>query len=352
MAVVLIPDGREEHGLGHVSRSVVLANALHANGINAKLCLPTRFFKEPQLSAWITSRYQAANLVQIEDFRRSWAKYRQDYLVVFDTYDLRYVTKRNGIDIKGIRFVLIDDLALKAKPSPAGAITIVPNILFPGRESYAPSWRSIPVHKWLHGPRYVLLDPMFHLSDEDKNLTHQQRKARLTECYGGGEALRVLVSFGSSAIDTSHKIRQQLSATLHLLEYRRTKLEITALGSSASALCRALGREHRSVAFLSAEEMRRMYASSDVYLGAVGYSMWERCSMGLPSFVVPVAENQIPYAAVGEELGIHQIMKSSSKTPMMPSDMLGHMGEKTKKIKISLKGYLDLFKEAKNRKTI
>lgn len=351
MAVVLIPDGRVEHGLGHVSRSVVLANALHANGINAKLCLPTRFFKEPQLSAWINSRYKGSNLQSNCDFRRSRAKHRHDYLAVFDTYEVQYISKDIGIDISKVQFVLIDDLGLTNKPLLEGAITIVPNILFPDHESYAPSWRNIPANKCLHGPRYILLDPTFNLSVADKIKTYKTREARLSECFDGGMALRVLMSFGASAIDLNLNIRKQVSTALHLLESRKTRLEITALGRNASELCKALGLKHRSAALLNTEEMRGIYTSSDVYLGAVGYSMWERCAMGLPSFVAPITANQVPYAAVGEELGIHRIMKSCRKTPMMPSEMLKHMGEKTKKFNFSLEGYLDLFKEAQNRKT-
>lgn len=136
--------------------------------------------------------------------------------------------------------------------------------------------------------------------------------------------------------------------TLNLLLSQTKKIQVIALGRSAWEMCSELKLAHCSAPFLSLEQMRQLYISSDVYLGAIGYSMWERCAMGLPSFVVPITENQFPYAAIGEELGIHRIMTVFNETPSSLECAARRMGEKSTKLEFGLEGYLSLFERARN----
>jgi hypothetical protein len=62
---------------------------------------------------------------------------------------------------------------------------------------------------------------------------------------------------------------------------------------------------------MDVETLAKEYFAADLYVGAVGYAMWERASLLLPSFVLPISDNQIPYAQTGEELGIHKIVLGS-----------------------------------------
>jgi len=45
-----------------------------------------------------------------------------------------------------------------------------------------------------------------------------------------------------------------------------------------------------------ANDLVDAYASHDIAVGAVGGSSWERCCLGLPTILVPIAENQKPAA--------------------------------------------------------
>ena len=47
------------------------------------------------------------------------------------------------------------------------------------------------------------------------------------------------------------------------------------------------------VCFDFVENMAKMMAESDLYIGSAGTTTWERCCMGLPSIVIGIAENQI-----------------------------------------------------------
>ena len=328
-----------------------MANALQANNKNVKLCLPPRFFEKGRLSEWVNSRLDTSILLHIDKFSHFLAKNRHEYLAVFDTYDLQYVSRNSGIDIDGLQFVLIDDLALTARSFSQGGVTIVPNILFPDHQSYAPSWTDMPKNRWLHGPSYVLLDPKFHMTDNERIKIRRQREARLVSCISGGEALRVLISFGEAVTQLEPLIKQRVSEALHLLKSQMARTEVIALGKSAIAMCGELGLECRSEAFLGLEKMRYLYTTSDVYLGAIGYSMWERSAMGLPSFVVPIAENQKPYAEIGDKLGIHNIMTVLSEKPSVLKNLFLCMIEKTIKLKFGFEGYLSLLKEAPNGKS-
>lgn len=42
--------------------------------------------------------------------------------------------------------------------------------------------------------------------------------------------------------------------------------------------------------------MAELMANVDLAIGAAGSSVWERCCLGLPSIIIPIADNQKPIA--------------------------------------------------------
>lgn len=139
--------------------------------------------------------------------------------------------------------------------------------------------KLVPNHcKQLLGPKYALLRPEF-LQAQTCN------KSRVAE------TLRVFVFFGSSDLtnETVKTLRsiQQLGRTgittdLVVGYANPYQEEIAEICTHIENI-----KVHRQV-----KNMAKMMAGADIAIGAGGITMWERCSLGLPSIVMSVAENQ------------------------------------------------------------
>jgi spore coat polysaccharide biosynthesis predicted glycosyltransferase SpsG len=54
---------------------------------------------------------------------------------------------------------------------------------------------------------------------------------------------------------------------------------------------------------VGADNMAQLMAESDLAIGAAGGTAWERCSLGLPSLVLVLAQNQLPVAVALQKAG-------------------------------------------------
>lgn len=132
----------------------------------------------------------------------------------------------------------------------------------------------------LLGPRYALLIEQF-------------LEARSAIRQRDGEVRRLLVSFGGR--DAGGETRKALEA-LHSLAQRRFPMDVVATSGHAmldaiDALCRGM---HDCALHVDVSDMATLLHASDLAIGAGGSSMWERCSAGLPSIVIAIADNQVP----------------------------------------------------------
>jgi UDP-2,4-diacetamido-2,4,6-trideoxy-beta-L-altropyranose hydrolase len=62
-------------------------------------------------------------------------------------------------------------------------------------------------------------------------------------------------------------------------------------------------RDPRLTLHVDTPHMARLTAEADAAIGAAGSSVWERCTLGLPSAMVVLAENQRPAAQTLAERG-------------------------------------------------
>jgi len=62
---------------------------------------------------------------------------------------------------------------------------------------------------------------------------------------------------------------------------------------------------------VNVSHMARWMTVSDLCIGAAGGTAWERCSLGLPSFVIAMADNQQAGALALE----NKVQRVFSKTP-------------------------------------
>jgi UDP-2,4-diacetamido-2,4,6-trideoxy-beta-L-altropyranose hydrolase len=147
----------------------------------------------------------------------------------------------------------------------------------------------------LAGAGYALLDRRFRAS----------RRQRGEE---PGAIRRVLVSFGwsdpvgATALALEALIRAGLGVEVDVV-----------LGANSRSLDRArhlIGTLQPAAQLLTAvDDMAALVARADLAVGAGGISALERCCVGLPSIIVPIADNQRDNAASLSQLGAGQVLR-------------------------------------------
>jgi UDP-2,4-diacetamido-2,4,6-trideoxy-beta-L-altropyranose hydrolase len=155
----------------------------------------------------------------------------------------------------------------------------------------------------LIGPRYALLRPAFSaLREESLSRRNPPQLKQLLITLGG--------------VDQDNYTEQVLNALRHCP--LPSDLHITVvMGAHAPWLekikATALSMPCPIQVLVNVPHMARWMTVSDLCIGASGGTTWERCSLGLPSFVIATADNQQAGALALEKLGAARIFKSASE---------------------------------------
>jgi UDP-2,4-diacetamido-2,4,6-trideoxy-beta-L-altropyranose hydrolase len=136
----------------------------------------------------------------------------------------------------------------------------------------------------LTGAEYALLRPQFTA----------MRKQALDR--RNGQINRVLVSMGSTNI---HNVTTMVLRGLHAFEGKKLDIDVV-LGSTApriedvkDIIQEIENKGLHTIRFLTdVADMASLMTQIDLALGAGGTTSWERCSLGLPSLIVEIADNQ------------------------------------------------------------
>ncbi|WP_282128588.1 UDP-2,4-diacetamido-2,4,6-trideoxy-beta-L-altropyranose hydrolase [Roseobacter litoralis] len=117
-------------------------------------------------------------------------------------------------------------------------------------------------------------------------------------------AQNILISMGGIDLGNATSRILRVMADFHRHGIERC---IVVMGENAPALeeVRALATVmpfHCDV-LVNVKDMGRLMSDADVAIGAVGITNWERCSLGLPSMLLTIADNQIPSARAMADLG-------------------------------------------------
>ena len=141
----------------------------------------------------------------------------------------------------------------------------------------------------LLGPAYALLDPVY---------------PRLQPLLPARSQLcRVLVFFGG--VDAANHAAIALEA-LSDVRLRHLAVDVV-LGNAAPHLIdlqNRVGQRPNTHLHVGLSSLAGLMARADLALGAAGTASWERACLGLPSLVVPVAENQLQSARALESAGV------------------------------------------------
>ena len=277
--ILFIVDAGATVGGGHVMRSLSLAGALEAQGAACA-------FVTPPVVGHVLAAF-APHMAQVVAFStepRDLAKAASGEkceAVVFDHYGL---SEREHRAIgQGRPSLAIDDLADR----PLGADLVLDSGPARRAEDYAGLVEDEAT--LLLGPSYAPLRPEFA----------GLRDAALA--WRGEPVGRVLVSLGLTDVG---------GITSRVVERLRPRigdigLDIV-LGADAPSLpglTKVATRDPRLTLHVDTPHMARLTAEADVAIGAAGSSIWERCTLGLPSIIVVLAENQRPAAQTLAERG-------------------------------------------------
>lgn len=266
--ILFVVDAGPTVGGGHVLRCLSLAKALEAQGASYSFVAPS-FVSEvlgvfaPDVAQVSAASANARDLVAA-------AQTTDCDACVFDHYGLG--ERDHRAMSQGRASLVIDDLANRAL---AGDI-----ILDSGPARTAEDYAGlVPAGaKLLLGPAHAPIRPEF---------------AALREpalAWRGEPVQRILVSMGLSDVG---------GITSRVVEILRPRIgEIgldIVLGASAPSLpglAKVARRDTRLMLHVDTPHMARVAAEADIAVGAGGSSVWERCTLGLPSVMAVLADNQ------------------------------------------------------------
>ena len=206
-----------------------------------------------------------------------------DWLII-DSYaiDRRWENKLRPFVNK---IMVIDDLADR----PHNCDLLLDQNLYQAMEARYDNLVSAKCHKLL-GPKYALLRPEFAIAR--KNLRQRD-----------GVVKRILVFFGG--IDSTNETEKTLQVLIGISN-RQFDIDVVVGGGNArNEEIQKFCMTHEGFNYhCQVDNMAELMAAADLALGAGGSTTWERCSVGLPSLITVLAENQQELAETGARQGM------------------------------------------------
>ncbi|CDX03135.1 Pseudaminic acid biosynthesis-associated protein PseG [Desulfitobacterium hafniense] len=288
MNVVIRADSSNIIGTGHVMRCLALAKELEEANTNINfICRES----QGNLSKWIkkngfgvfgipVSNDERMNLVFEQDFDScetiSIIKKMEktiDWLIV-DHYDIDIGWERI-LRPYAKNIMVIDDLANRVHDC---AVILDQNLFFNMSERYDALVSNDCVR--LLGPQYALLRKEFRSS----RLRHPRRLA--------SRSGQIMISFGGS--DPGNDTLKVLEAVEGLaLQNVAIKVVIGGANPNKAEIMKKCAEMDYVKYYFQVDDMSELMEESDLFIGGGGSTVWERCCIGLPGIVIPIAYNQV-----------------------------------------------------------
>jgi len=315
--IVIRTDASVHIGTGHVMRCLVLAKALKKNGHD--VCFITRaqqgdmvdFISQqsfrvmklglplsplvPQNNADYSAWLQVSEL---DDANNSIALVDSADLIIIDHYGINALWEQQVKTQLQCHIMAIDDLVR------AHSADIILDQTFSRQASeYMSATKNV-----LTGCQFALLAPRFSELRESASC----KRLNITNP-------KVLISMGG--IDNPNASLQ----VLHCLELLPLKPIVTVLLGMRSphyekvkAFCQTRPEWITHIEFT--HSMPELMLEHDLAIGAPGSTSWERACLGLPSIVVPLAENQQKICSVLESVGaVLRVELNHIKDELLPA---------------------------------
>ncbi len=212
------------------------------------------------------------------------------YLVV-DHYalDIRWQSRlRPRLD----KIVVIDDLANRSHDCDL----LLDQTFARQQEDYRPFVSAKT--QCLLGAEFALLRPQFYQRREALSAVGPASNIRLLLALGGGDG----------ALITEQVLRLLTTACFPAPVYIDVVLSETAL--NYHAVCTLIEQiPHQVTLYNYVEGMASLMVEATLAIGAPGVSSWERCCLGLPTLLIPFADNQRQVAKSLEAAGAVHIVE-------------------------------------------
>ena len=131
----------------------------------------------------------------------------------------------------------------------------------------------------LLGPKYALLRKEFR--EARKNLRERTGEVKRVLVFLGGADPDNITGFSIEALSAPEFLHLQVVVVIGLQNPNREKIE------------RLVHARPRTDLHIQAANMAELMSGADLAIGAGGSTTWERLYLGLPSIVIPIANNQI-----------------------------------------------------------
>ena len=286
-------------GGGHFVRCLNLAKYLVKRG--AKVSFLSRNLGHDLISQILAANCQAIDLpshdttiTQEADNYQSWLgteeqnDINQCLNLISDKNSFSIIVDHYGVDEEWLgiakkscgKLIVLDDLAQRRLD-----VDIVVNQNL--------GWRAKdyfhlvgPETKLLIGPQYALLSE-----------NYASAGGNLKRDFTNSIPLRVLVSLGGADVENvSGKVARVLEKMQFPLDFEVT-IVVGSMNPNLESLQQICRNSSGKIKLLQGKNnLVDAYLSHDLAIGAVGGSSWERCCLGLPTILVPIAENQKPAA--------------------------------------------------------
>ncbi|TWX54034.1 UDP-2,4-diacetamido-2,4,6-trideoxy-beta-L-altropyranose hydrolase [Colwellia hornerae] len=295
MKIVFRADASIHIGSGHIMRCLVLANLLLAKGYD--VLFATRPQKGDFVAYLKNEGIEVVELAQANTLKTP--KYDTDYaawlqvewqddakdfvqqvttadLIVVDHYGLNKAWEINVSNALNAKVLAIDDLVREHFAD------LLLDQTF-GRDSfdYISNNNHCPI---LAGSDFALLAPKFAML-----------RANQRYCKKPQASYKILVSMG--AIDKPNitlKVLEKLQC-INNIDFKVTVLlsERSPSYKRVNAFC----CDHKNFEHINfSSNMAQLMSEHHIAIGAPGSTSWERACLGLPSIIIPIAENQVDIA--------------------------------------------------------
>lgn len=251
-------------------------------------------------SEWLGSSWES----DAAETRSALAENDIDWLVV-DHYALDYRWER-ALQPACRRIMVMDDLVNRAHHCDL----LLDPTMGRGDADYD-EWLS-PGASALLGPRYALLRPEFA---EHREESLKRREPPSLE--------RILITMGGA--DKDNVTGQVLDALDSLPLPPKLRLTVV-MGSLSpwldSVRARAVKMRNETDIQVGVRNMAQLMTDSDLAIGAAGGTSWERCCLGLPTFVICLADNQVEIAKSLQDAGAVIATKNPVETAAWLSKLI------------------------------
>jgi len=148
------------------------------------------------------------------------------------------------------------------------------------------------------GPRFALLRPEFAVARQ--NLRQRE-----------GGIRRVLVSYGG--VDATNETEKALRALIDLADPELVVDVVAGGGNLHKEQLQGICASQQGFTYHSmVDNMAELMGGADLAIGAGGSTTWERCALGLPSFVTVLSENQRELTESGAQQGLFYYLGASA----------------------------------------